>query len=76
MSCCLIEGYGGGFSAGSLINLTSIRRGDKVVPVDVRARVIRALPEDKHLVIVFLDVDVRAFRFLLECMEGRGEPYP
>jgi hypothetical protein len=67
---CLIEGYGGEFSAGSLINLTSIRRGDKVVPVDVRARVIRALPGDKHLVIGFLDVDVRAFHFLRECMES------
>ena len=67
---CLIEGYRGEFSAGSLINLTSIRRSNKEVTVDVRARVIRALPKAHQLVIGFLDVDVRAFRFLRECMES------
>jgi hypothetical protein len=66
----LIEGYEGGLSAGSLINLTSIRQGARVAWVDVRARVVRAHPESRELVIGFLDVDVRAFRFLRECMES------
>ena len=68
---CLIEGYKGDFSAGSLINLTTIRQGARMATVDVRARVIRVRPEARQLVIGFLDVDVRAFRFLRDCMTLR-----
>ena len=66
---CLIEGYEGVLSAGSLI-ITTIRQWDRVVTVDVRARVIRAHPQAHELVIGFLDKDVRAFRFLRECMDS------
>ena len=67
---CLIEDYEGELSAGSLINLTTIRQGGKVETVDVRARVIRVRHEARQLVISFLDLDVRAFRFLRECMDS------
>ncbi len=68
----LIKGYEGNLSPGSLFGITEIgAAGRKMSPVNVRARVTRTNPEEKQLVVTFLDLDGRAYKLLQDFMTER-----
>ncbi len=68
----LIKGYEGTLTPGSLFGITEIgAAGRKMSPVNVRARVTRTNPEEKQLVVTFLDLDGRAYKLLHDFMAER-----
>ncbi len=68
----LIKGYEGNLSPGSLFDIKEIGTvGRKMNAVNVRARVTRANPDDKELVVTFLDLDGRAYKLLHDFMTER-----
>ncbi len=69
---CLIKGYEGNLTSGSLFNITEIGTvGREMNAVDVRARVTRTNPSDKELAVTFLDLDGRAYELLHDFITER-----
>lgn len=68
----MIEGYVGNRSPGALVTLRRIATLDgDLAPVRVRARVVRADPERRRLVVGFLTVDDAAYAILGDHMAER-----
>lgn len=67
----LVEDYEGRLTAGSLLAVTRMKRkGGNLVPVHIRARVVRAEDAGHRLAIQFLEVDRRAYE-LFEALDAR-----
>ncbi len=69
---CLIKGYKGNLTPGSLFDITEIGTvGREMNAVGVRARVSRTNPGHRELAVTFLDLDSRAYEFLYDVMTER-----
>jgi hypothetical protein len=68
----MIEGYRGRLNAGALVVLCQIAALDgTLVEVNVRARVVRADPERRRLMVAFLALDAAARTILRDHMAVR-----
>ena len=70
----MTDGYGGALTPGALFTIEAIGSvGHDMVPVEIRARVVRVKPEDRQLVVSLLTVDDRAYDVLQEFTTQRME---
>jgi len=68
----MTDGYAGQLTPGALFTIEAIGKvGEDMVPVEIRARVVRVKPEDHQLVVSLLSVDDRAYDVLQKIMAER-----
>lgn len=69
-----IGDYDGSRTAGALVTIVGLsEEGGQPASVHVRARVIRADPSGRRLIVSFLHVDPRAYEVLSALMRGGGD---
>lgn len=72
MGGILLDSYEGNLSTGSLLTITEIGPlGDDLTTVNIRARVIRADSEARHLAVQILELDTPAYSVFQELMSKR-----
>ncbi|MDH5749484.1 MAG: hypothetical protein OEY85_09245 [Rhodospirillales bacterium] len=69
----LIDGYKGQLSSGSLFTISGVGSTAKdLIPVNVRARVVRVDRDTREFVVSFLDLDSPSYNFLQGLMTKRS----